>query len=81
MTVTGHISEERNYFRDTLVSVCDSSANKHHQESQEISHCIRETLSGIYDMANGMRNSLSNLRDVMVESHIHYSDQLRDVMV
>ena len=76
MTATDHISEERNYLRDTLVSVCDSLANKHHQESQEISHCMRETLSGISDMTNGMRNSLSNLRDVMVESHRHSSDQL-----
>ena len=80
VTATDHMSEERNYLRDTLVSVCDSLASKHHQESQEISHCMRETLSGIYDMTNGMRNSLSNLRDVMVESHRHSSDQLRDVM-
>ena len=76
VTATDHISEERNYFRDTLVSVCDSLANKHHQESQEISHCMREMLLGISDMTNGMRNSLSNLRDVMVESHRHSSDQL-----
>ena len=60
--------------------MCDSLASKHHQESQEISHCMRETLSGIHDMTNGMRNSLSNLRDVMVESHRHSSDKLRDVM-
>ena len=76
MTATDHISEEMNYLRDTLVSVCDSLANKHHQESQEISHFMRETLSGISDMTNVMHNSLSNLCDVMVESHRHSSDQL-----